>query len=117
MDSSPGFEKDVKPSLYLLMTSEIKDRSLGYENTVLLEFETGHTFRIPTGMTVREAASHLLTPTVDEEVEKLIKRIYEAGEKQVLDGEKPDFTIQVNNEPASMETVLETDSKIQIQDN
>lgn len=99
------------------MNPGVVDRSLGHEDTVLLKFETDHIFRIPSGMTVREAASHLLTPTVDEDLEKILDKIYEAGEKQVLDGEEPDFTIMVNNKPASMETVLETDSKIQTQEN
>lgn len=99
-----------------MMGSGVVDRSLGHEDTVLVEFEQGPAFRIPSGMTVREVASHLLTPTVDEEVETLLRRLYEAGERQALEGEDPDFTIQVNGESVSLETVLETDSEIQIQE-
>ncbi|MBW6451368.1 MAG: hypothetical protein K0B02_01430 [DPANN group archaeon] len=42
----------------------ITEDSLGDKNTVIIEFETGHKFKVPNNMSVGELSAHLLTPEI-----------------------------------------------------
>jgi len=86
--------------------NDVVDRSLKYEDTILVEFSAGPIFEVPTGMSVREIAAHLLTPDIGGEVKQELKTIHNAGEEGRRGRERPKIDLFVNGNKSSINQVL-----------